>query len=266
MFRLLFGVVMVTLLTLSLTSAPSEAGEPLPDAGHLAVTTTPTPTPWARPAVPHWFPAQLQPPVQHVFCLDNRRCWAHSYVGIDYGSTQRSTLHVTKDGGWTWESFEPTVISHFPFGLFFVSPERGFSYGQFTHDGGRSWQRLLLNGQPSAHTFPATGLNVYACTSEYPQHTWRSTDGGATWSHWADGCPTHRTQFLDGQVAWAPNDPPTNRARYTTDGWQTSREVDVVPGGTAEQIVFWNHAIGWARGKDSAGTGYVLRTEDGGAS
>ena len=189
-----------------------------------------------------------------VHMLSPQEAWiaGDAYVGDD-----AVVLH-TLDGGVTWDVRDlPTTSLE---GIFFLDPLHGWACGNaFFHtvDGGQTW--IKDNDWGSVYDiYFVDSLHGWACGNGGT--TYRTTDGGRTWSYQTVGPITTLSTvfFHDQNVGWTASI--DGKIYKSTDGGQTWI-LNASTGGANLTIQFLAPLEGWAIGGST-----FFHTTNGGSS
>ncbi len=202
-----------------------------------------------------------------IFFVDSLHGW------IGRIPTTTDALIRTVDGGNLWD----TVFMDFPNGgissISFIDTlhgwcvDPGLSQIYKSVDGGKTWIRWWL--APYYKLYPTFiqfvdsvhGFGVGDDTTYNRTRTWRTTDGGESWSSTTiqNASVSTYIQFLDSQNGWVAG----LGLYHTTDGGMTwnKQSYDSATVGGLGGISFTDSLHGWAC---SHGSGWVIQTSDGG--
>ena len=240
--------------------------------------------------------------LKQITFIDSQHGWILSGWGATGGAAEAVGVFRTSDGGKTWRNVSSALPAstdipppgHLPFGgrksgIHFLNTSTGWITGTVlvndlawlyvSHDGGSTWYQQLLSlppGVPSAQlsllspTFfsatdgilPAifsdliTGRDI--ATDIYVTH-----DGGTTWKSTMPLPATAGTiDFVDMQHGWVTD----GMVLYSTsDGGQHWTKLS--PGANFKQVTdlsFVSSTTGWAIGRQSNTSSFLLKTTDGG--
>lgn len=206
-----------------------------------------------------------------VYFLDGSRGWAAGSSG---------TLLSTTDGGETWQALRPPTEDNVR-DLYFADERRGWivcersiyllrtkdeqrSYLMNTADGGQTWQRVNLSGDPDARL-----LRVLLTADG---HGWvfgeggmifTTSDAGTTWTK--RRTPTRHVlfggAFLDASQLWLVGAGATViQTRDSGETWRIGNVLGITEGVRFTATSFVDRSRGWAVGNG----GSIFLTADGG--
>jgi photosystem II stability/assembly factor-like uncharacterized protein len=240
--------------------------------------------------------------LRQITFVDSLHGWILSGWGATGGPAEAVSVFRTSDGGKTWSNVASALPAstdipppgHLPFGgqksgIHFLNVSTGWITGTVvvsdlawlyvSHDGGSTWYQQSLSlppGVPSAQlslisptffsatdgilpvifTDGVTGRGI--ATDIYLTH-----DGGTTWKSTMPLPTAFGTiDFVDTQHGWATD----GMVLYSTsDGGQHWTKLS--PGANFNQVAdlsFVSSTAGWAIGRQSNTTSFLLKTTDGG--
>ncbi|HEY3295127.1 MAG TPA: YCF48-related protein [bacterium] len=212
---------------------------------------------------------------------DNTHLNAITFVGdslgwvVGYRDTRSMACGVilqTTNGGETWVE-RPNGPCDDLSDVSFVDAYHGWTVGQRsgrifpTTDGGQTWVEHRFSYDAYASKVVFKDMNVGWVSSgpydEYPEYyrfnegTWRTNDGGVTWSQLAHGA--RAMCFLDMNMGWMVGWG-GSVYRTTNGGFSMEQQIQTVTTSALRDVVFSGSENGWAVGD----SGSILHTTDGG--
>jgi photosystem II stability/assembly factor-like uncharacterized protein len=240
--------------------------------------------------------------LRQITFIDSEHGWILSGWGATGGPAEAVSVFRSSDGGKTWSNVANALPAstdmpppgHLPFGgqksgIHFLNVSTGWITGTVvvndlawlyvSHDGGSTWFQQSLSlppGVPSAQLsllsptfFSATEGILPVIFSDGVTGRGMATviyvthDGGTTWKSTTPLAAVFGTiDFVDMQHGWATD----GMVLYnTSDGGQ--HWVKLSPGANFQQIThlsFVSSTTGWAIGRQSNTSAFLLKTTDGG--
>jgi photosystem II stability/assembly factor-like uncharacterized protein len=240
--------------------------------------------------------------LRQINFIDSQHGWILSGWGATGGAAEAVSVFRTSDGGKTWSNVATAFPAstdipppgHLPFGgqksgIHFLNMSTGWITGTVvvndlawlyvSQDGGSTWYQQSLSlppGVPSAQLslisptfFSATNGILPVIFSDgvtgrgIATDIYMTHDGGTTWKNTTPLTAVFGTiDFVDMQHGWATDG---TVLYHTSDGGQLWAKLS--PGANFKQITylsFVSSTTGWAIGRQSNTSSFLLKTTDGG--